>query len=239
MASFVWYRLDGDLREGQLREREDDLRERYANVEDDYVDRDAVAAWVTFLNVLRQGEPPIWRAAFSAFVLSVQPLQRAAAQPRVFVSHRRNDGSIAEQIAWQASQAGKDYWLDLHDGTLRLANQTIAPNDPRYPMIVAGIIEMALLNCTHVIATHTPNSLGSKWIPYELARAKGRQVISNQAAGWFHPQIQQPASQGEYVVLARVCRSRADVDAWLGAPGPPGVPSRPYLGKPKPPPFVF
>jgi hypothetical protein len=227
MASFVWQRAG------------EDLSQRYANVDDNDVDGEAVAAWKRFVGTLERGEPPAWRAALSVFVLAVQPLQRVAAPARVFVSHRQKDGAIAEQIAWQATEAGKDYWLDLHDGNLQLASQTLQSSDPRYALIIAGIIEMALLSCTHVIATHTPNSLGSKWIPYELARAKGRQVISNQAAGWFDQSIQDPATQGEYVVLSEICRSRADVDFWLGAHRPPHVPARPFLGKSNPPPIVF
>ena len=226
MASFAWY-LAGP-----------DLFERFAGVPDNDADSAGMEAWDSFLRSLGAGELPAWRAAFSTFVQTVQPLQRPATQPRVFVSHRQIDAAFAEQIAWQATQAGKDYWLDLHDATLRVANQTISPSDPRYALIIAAIIEIALLNCTHVIATHTPNSLGSKWIPYELARAKGRQVISNQAAGWFHQSIVDPATEGEYVVLARICRSRQHVDAWLRTP-PSHSGTRQYLGTPNPPPFVF
>jgi hypothetical protein len=217
----------------------EDLSERYARIEGNDVDPEAVKAWTTFVRALERGQPPDWRSAFSAFVLAVQPLQRAAAQPRVFVSHRQKDGPIAEQIAWQATEAAKDYWLDLHDGTLKLANNTLSQTDPRYALIIAGIIEMALLSCTHVIATHTQNSLCSKWIPYELARAKSRQVISSQAAGWFDGSILKPETQGEYVVLAEIWRRRAEVDGWLGAPRPQGVPARPYLGTPNPPSIVF
>ena len=81
--------------------------------------------------------------------------------------------------------------------------------------------------------------MGSKWIPYELARAKSRQVISSQAAGWFDGSILKPESQGEYVVLAEIWRRRAEVDGWLGAPRPQGVPARPYLGTPNPPRILF
>jgi hypothetical protein len=117
-------------------------------------------------------------------------------------------------------RGGQGLLAHLHDGTLKAANNTLSQTDPRYALIIAGIIEMALLSCTHVIATHTQNSLGSKWIPYELARAKGRRVISSQAAGWFDGSILKPETQGEYVVLAEIWRGRAEVDRWLGAPRP-------------------
>jgi TIR domain len=220
----------------------EDLAQRYANVDD--VDDAAVAAWRGFIHALEEGALPAWQRAYSAFVLAVTNRHHVPAAPRVFVSHRQMDGAVAEQIAWQAGQAGNDYWLDLHDANLQLVNQAIPPNDPRYALIIAAMIEMALLHCTHVIATHTRNSLGSKWIPYELARAKGRQVISGQAAGWFDPasfnqSARPPESQGEYVVLADILYMRADVDRWLGAPRPLGVAARRYLGTPNPPPIVF
>jgi TIR domain len=224
------------------RQAGEDLAQRYANVEENDVDQEAVGAWEQFIGDLQGGQPSDWRAAHSEFVLRVTNLHRAEANPRVFVSHRQNDGAIAEQIAWQASEAGKDYWLDMHDAHLQWANQAIPQTHPRYALIIAAIIEIALLNCTHVIATHTKNSLGSKWIPYELARAKGRKVISGQAAGWFdptwfNPGNQSPQSQGEYVVLADILHTRAEVDHWLGAAQ--GVPARRYRGKPNPPPIVF
>jgi len=232
MGSFVWYRAG------------EDLAERYADVDENDVDGEAVVAWMAFIGELGRDQPPDWQRAFSNFVLAVGSRHRVAGPPRVFVSHRHNDSPVAEQIAWQASEAAKDYWLDCHDGTLKLANQTLSQSDPRYALVIAGIIEMALLSCTHVVATHTQNSLGSKWIPYELARAKGRQVISHQAAGWFDPgwfnqSTRPPESQGEYVVLADILHTRADVDRWLGAPRPQGVGSRPYLGTSNPPPIVF
>jgi hypothetical protein len=101
------------------------------------------------------GNPQI---AFNRFLQNVQALPgRTLSQPRVFVSHRMVDVAYAERIAWLASQkAGLEYWLDVHDPVLRLAGTTLSAGHVVYAMTVAAIIEMALLNCTHVIAAHTP-----------------------------------------------------------------------------------
>jgi hypothetical protein len=123
----------------------EDSARRYANVDDGDVDEAAVGAWETFVGALGRGTLPAWQAAYSTFVLAVANRQRITAAPRVFVSHRHADRTFAEQIAWQASQAGKDYWLDLHDAMLQLADQTIPPQHPLYALIIAAIIEMALL----------------------------------------------------------------------------------------------
>ena len=127
----------------------------------------------------------------------------------------------AERIAWLASRkAGLEYWLDVHDPVLRLASAALPPGHPVYAITVAGIIEMALLNCTHVIAAHTPppntSWRPSQWIPYELARRQeGRQRNLQAGAGLFHPQVHPPESRGEYVLLADLCGSDADVERWL------------------------
>ena len=75
-------------------------------------------------------------------------------------------------------------WLDVHDPVLRFASAALPPGHPVYVIIVAAIIEIALLNCTHVIAAHTPPPTNTSWRPsqwmsYELrpcSRARGRHL---------------------------------------------------------------
>jgi hypothetical protein len=153
---------------------------------------------------------------------------------RAGLRHRMVDVAYAKHIAWLASQkAGLEYWLDVHDPVLRLAGAALPAGV--YGITIAAIIEMALLNCTHVIAAHTPPPTNtswrpSQWIPYELARAKARSVISRQAAGWFHPQVHPPHSRGEYVLLADLCSSDADVEQWLLTHAHRPIAAKPYHG---------
>jgi hypothetical protein len=139
----------------------------------------------------------------------------------VFISHRQNNVDNALHIAWVATQADYDYWLDIHDPSLIGLNGAQIPS-PAKDILLAAIIEIALLNSTHVIALHTKYSIGplpnnvSKWIPYELGRAKVRQIRSEQAACWFdkHTPV---SSCGEYVYLAKHTRTTTDISNWLGA----------------------
>lgn len=78
-------------------------------------------------------------------------------------------------------------------------------------MLIAAIIEIALLSSTHVIALHTTNSLASRWVPYE---AKARNITSLQAAGWFQ-KGQTVASCGDYVQLAVMTHDEPQVADWL------------------------
>src|SRR5262249_34033650 len=85
---------------------------------------------------------------------------------------------------------------------------------PRRSVLIAAIIEIALLSSTHVIALHTTNSLASRWVPYELGRAKARNITSLQAAGWFQ-KGQTVASCGDYVKLAVMTHDEPQVADWL------------------------
>lgn len=202
-----------------------------------------IDAWRTLIGLLTELGPErsdiVYLQAFDDFLDAVgDPQEPAAVGPtghpippecRVFVSHQQRDGAYAERIAYLATTHRFDYWLDLHDPALALANRTIAPTDPRYGIIIAAIVEIGLLNSTHVIAVHTSNSLASKWVPYEFGRAKARRIRSTQAAGWFEPTLT-PLSFGEYVQLAAMIHGgEPGLNRWFVsqhalAPSRPGRP---------------
>lgn len=191
-----------------------------------------VEAWRTFVLAVGRmegfpiGEAPLavqesLIAAFETFLRKIDDLTAghddpagSRRHPIVFVSHQRHDFAEAERIANLAYDQGMDYWLDIHDPTLIAANQTISPNDARYPILIAGIIEVALLNSTHVIAVHTNNSMSSKWVPYELGRTRNRNIRSGNAGGWFHPRVR-PVQFGDYVQLCLMTQKESVVERWL------------------------
>ena len=104
-------------------------------------------------------------------------------RPRLFVSHRSDDRTPATHIAALAKGEGFQVWLDVEDPLLQRVVQRhqtgrASPHD------VALVIEMALLNCTHVIAVITSNTRGSTWVPYEYGRVKDSSPHSQRAACW-------------------------------------------------------
>jgi hypothetical protein len=107
---------------------------------------------------------------------------------RVFVSHRHADWPYAERIAWLANKNRWEYWLDVHDHTL-IGLIGIPIPEPIKSIIIAGIVEMALINCTHVLAVMTPSTSGSQWVPYEYGRVAGVPG-SYEACCWQHPALQ-------------------------------------------------
>ena len=77
---------------------------------------------------------------------------------------------------------------------------------------------------------------GSKWIPYELARAKSRQVISSQAAGWLATaSITQPELPGRICLVLAEVVAHVQGDRQLARSAPPtGRPSATISREPRP-----
>jgi hypothetical protein len=154
---------------------------------------------------------------FDEYIGALDDVQKENPSPEccVFVSHKRCDEDLAARIAWIAVQKGFDYWLDVHDPVLPVIAGSAIPS-PLRETIVAAFVEMALLNATHLIAVHTLRSHTSLWVPYEIGRAKSRDIWSSQVSGWFEPGQVAPIA-GEYTYLMEQLANRADIDRWLAA----------------------
>jgi hypothetical protein len=152
------------------------------------------------------------------FFATVAPPFARPATPCVFISHQRSDAHRGEWVACLTDHHGIDYWLDIHDPTLIFVNGS-SMSSPVRSLLIAAVIEIALLNSTHVIALHTGNSLASRRVPYEFARANARGLTSLQAAGWF-ASGQSPATCGDCVQLAVMAHDEPQIGSWLlGVPG--------------------
>jgi hypothetical protein len=219
MANFRWDEVKGDAAETWYPE--------------------SVPGWKAWRELVKEvSGPPLEdyrrREVFNTFLAKLDRV-RLPDPPTccLFVSHRRDDVNDAVHIASRAKQAGYEYWLDILDPTLtRLNDGSVIPS-PAKDILLAAAIEIGLLNSTHVIAMHTQHSIPnttlpkwhtqhsigpqitlSKWIPYELGRAKARQIRSEQAACWFD-QKTKPEDCGEYVYLVLHTRTDPDIDNWL------------------------
>lgn len=166
--------------------------------------------------------------------LLIEQRQRRAVRPRdpcLFVSHRQADVAPALRIAYLACQEGFDYWLDILDPSLA-ALPTVGPTGPtpqQSAAAIAAIIEMALLNSTHVVAVMTPNTKGSQWVPYEYGRVKEPAPVTLQAACWVAGSLI-ASTLPEYLYLGVITRTESELRSWLqkerrnygGAGGPCG-----------------
>jgi hypothetical protein len=141
-------------------------------------------------------------------------VSRPLPQPCVFVSHQKADAGPALRIAYLACQQGFDYWLDILDPDLTKLPGPSPPSPQQSAAAVAAIIEMALLNSTHVIAVITPNTKNSRWVPYEYGRVKNPAPITLQAACWVAPTVS-PSGLPEYLHLGVVTATEKDLRHWL------------------------
>lgn len=173
-------------------------------------------AWMTWFErgLWREGNPE----ALDELIGTLRTIRMTMAVPpcpRVFVSHRQPDTAEALRIARLANQAGWSFWLDVLDPGLAAANANPQLN-PAQALLIASIIEMGLLNCTHVVAAFTPNSKGSLWIPYEYGRVKEHVLRSTQAGMWVHPKVPN-ADIPEYALLGVGMRTEANLSWWFAA----------------------
>ena len=145
---------------------------------------------------------------------------QASTCPRIFVSHRQVDEQAALQLAWLAHDEGWGYWLDLID--LDSATRQInalerwlgrPPMPLEISILTAAIIEMGLLNCTHVIAAMTGNTKGSQWVPYEYGRVKEATPVAMNAASWWDTTTLKELP--EYLHLAPILKNQKQIRSWL------------------------
>ncbi len=132
-------------------------------------------------------------------------------RPRLFVSHRQTDEARARDVATVAQAEGYQVWLDVLDSALASVNQA-STGTSQDALAVALIIEMALLNCTHVIALITPRTPGTYWVPYEYGRVKDSSPHSLRAACWIDQHV---TYEPEYLELGVKTRSDDDIRDWL------------------------
>jgi hypothetical protein len=131
--------------------------------------------------------------------------------PRLFVSHRRSDEARARDVAVLAQAAGFQVWLDVLDPVFQGLLQPGQDYLPT-PREIAIFIEIALLNCTHVIAVITPDTRGSMWVPYEYGRVKDSSPHSLRAASWIDHRV---TDAPEYLELGVRTATDADITTWL------------------------
>lgn len=156
-------------------------------------------------------------------IRTARPTQSAMLCPRVFVSHRQSDKDVALRVAYLSWSKGFDFWIDVIDldparnaQVRRLEASLGRPlNYLEKSILIAAIIEMALLNCTHVIALMTVNTAGSQWVPYEYGRVKEARIRSSRVACWWDSTALRLGDLPEYLHLSQMNKNEAEILDWL------------------------
>ena len=134
--------------------------------------------------------------------------------PRLFISHRQADYIYALRMAQIANAGGFEYWVDVLDPALAYLTRLSTNADKLKSLLTACIIEMALVNCTHVIACVTPKSRGSLWQPYEYGRITEVPGYFKKAAAWLHPNLNK-IDYPEYMLLGENFTNPKKISQWL------------------------
>lgn len=87
--------------------------------------------------------------------------------PRVFISHQKNDSDVARKIADYFEDAGVDTYFDQYDSSI----------DRTDPKSVVNAIRTGIENSTHMIVIFSLNTFGSMWVPWEIGYAYRSPVI--------------------------------------------------------------
>jgi len=80
----------------------------------------------------------------------------------IFISHQRADKDICRKIADYLISIGINVYFDEYDQDLRLASET---NNPK--AVTAAILK-GIKKSTHMLCVVSPNTLDSKWVPFEV-----------------------------------------------------------------------
>jgi hypothetical protein len=174
--------------------------------------------WALGLNAWREfgnGIPDTLRPILDSLITSRRSANWGAPPlkcPRLFVSHKKEDEKRAREIYDLARQMGWNVWLDVLEPALQFPLR--APTVEDESRAVAAIIEMALLNCTHVLAVLTTLAERSRWIPYEYGRVKDSSPYSLNAACWIDTGVT-TSGLPEYFLLSPITTDNQEISAWL------------------------
>lgn len=128
--------------------------------------------------------------------------------PRVFVSHKQEDKDLALDVAWKIHGQGFDVWIDIIN-----LPKLPAPKGLNRAVLLAAMIEMGLINCTHLVAVMTKNTVPSRWVPYEYGRVKDDPPNRVTVAAWVEPP--NLGNLPDYVYLAPLLRTDPELFLWL------------------------
>lgn len=90
----------------------------------------------------------------------------------VFISHQKRDRDEAEKIVNYLIDANVDVYFDEYDGDLRLQSESTNPQG------VTAAICTGINNSSHMLAVVSPNTIDSRWVPFEVGYGYDKTVLA-------------------------------------------------------------
>ena len=89
----------------------------------------------------------------------------------VFISHHKSDLEYCKKVAAYIMKAGIDVYLDEYDYDLKYQVQT------NNPAGVVRCIRKGINNSSHMLCVISPNTVYSKWVPWEIGYGYDKTTI--------------------------------------------------------------
>ena len=89
----------------------------------------------------------------------------------VFISHHKSDLEYCKKVAEYIMKAGIDVYLDEFDYDLKHQVQTSNPSG------VVRCIKKGINNSSHMLCVISPNTIYSKWVPWEIGYGYDKTTI--------------------------------------------------------------
>lgn len=84
---------------------------------------------------------------------------------KIFISHKKEDATIAEKIAVELEILGTSYYLDVLDPTITQSGKALTDH-----------IRKNLNDCTDIIVIMSSRTLTSQWVPFEVGMSAQRDM---------------------------------------------------------------
>jgi hypothetical protein len=123
---------------------------------------------------------------------------------KVFISHQKLDREPCVQIAKYLIAVGIDVYFDEFDKELQIATQN---NDP---IGVVTAIKKGVNQSTHMLCVISPNTLNSKWVPFEVGYGYDKtQLATLTLKGIKNSELP------DYIKIAPIIRDIYDINKFI------------------------
>ena len=116
---------------------------------------------------------------------------------RVFISHKKEDATIAAEIAAHFRARSVDFYLDVIDSHLALSGPDLA-----------DYIRNQLEKCTQLLAVISPITQASWWVPWEIG-------VATEKERFLASYVSGSATVPEYLLKWPYLRSKPDLDIYI------------------------